>query len=318
MLTREYLESAGGGSIIHHITSYGGWTSIPFQRALIMSGGWVPVTSNEQEIEAANRFLDKLNVTTIGEAQDATSEEAILANALAIGAAQWTTFGYGPVVDGTYVPDHPSILLEDGNYNHHLEIMTGHVANESPSFTPPYVRTDTQFREFLYELFPTADEWSVDYMLETLYPDPGINRTLQAIADIGFTCNVHYLRNAFPRDTYEYKWNIPPALHASDVAYLFYDGADPEDVGDGPHETPLGPVSVPAAVTFQGYVVNFIKYGDPNREGLPEFPRADEDMGMLTFETEGVGVAEDDTNNERCEWLQGVPYGGGCGSWWCF
>lgn len=317
MLTNMVLESAGGGSIIHHITSFGGWHSVPFQRALIMSGGWVPVPSDEQEVNATNVFLDKLNVATIGEARVATSEEAILANALAVGAAPWTTFGYGPVVDGIYVPDHPSILLSNADYNHDLDIMVGHVQNESPSFTPPFVRTNTQFREFLYELFPTADVSSIDYMLETLYPDPGINRTLEAIADIGFTCNVHYLINAFPTDTYSYKLNIPPALHASDVAYLFYNGPDPGDAGEEMYDTALGPVAVSAAVVFQGYVVNFIKSGNPSGQGLPEFPKAN-DGTMLIFGNEGVGVAPDDTDNERCEWLQSVPYGEGCDRWWCF
>lgn len=318
MLTRTSLESAGGGSIIHHITGYGGWEPVPFQRALIMSGGWVPVISDEQEVNATDVFLDKLNVATIGEAQGATSDKVILANTLAVGAAPWTTFGYGPVVDGNYVPNHPSILLSNSDYNQDLAIMTGHVQNESPSFTPPFVRTNTQFRDFLYELFPTAEEDSIDYMLDTLYPDPGINRTLEAVADIGFTCNVHYLRNAFPDASYSYKWNIPPALHASDEAYLFYNGPDPGDAGSGTRNTPLGPVVVSQAVTLQAYVANFVKSGDPNGEGLPKFPRADGGAGMLTFGAEGVGVALDDTDNERCEWLQSVPYGGGCDRWWCF
>lgn len=280
-----------------------------------MSGGWVPITSDAQQISATNLFLDKLNATTVQEARDAASEEVILANALAVGAAPWTSFSYGPVVDGTYVPNHPSILLSNGDFHRGLDIMTGHVESETPSFTPSFVRTNTQFREFLHGLFPASEESAIDYMTDTLYPNPGINRTLESVADIGFTCNVDYIRKAFSGKTYNYKWMVPPALHASDLAYAFYNGPDPEDVDGGVTDTPLGPVQAQLAVTFQEYIVNFVKHGDPNGRGLPRFPRADEATSMLTFGTDGVGVAPDDTNNERCDWLQSVPFGGGC-DWW--
>lgn len=220
----------------------------------------------------------------------------------------WSTFRFGPVVDGTYVPDHPSASLHYGDFNSNLSIMTGHVADESSLFTPPFVKSDQELTDFLYYLYPMVGDWIVDYMVDTLYPQPGINRTMKILSDIGFVCNVDYLLKAFCGQTYNYKLTIPPATHGSDLAYLFYNGPSPEDVDGGIYNGPLGPALVDVALVFQQYVVNFVKYGDPNGPGLPPFPRADEDTNMLTFDVDGVGVAPDDTDNKRCEWLQSVPY----------
>lgn len=34
---------------------------------------------------------------------------------------------------------------------------------------------------------------------------------------LGFSCNVDYLRKAFDGKTYDYKWEAPPAIRASDL-----------------------------------------------------------------------------------------------------
>lgn len=253
--------------------------------------------------------MDYLNATNLEEAQNATSEAAILANAQAVGAAPYTSFGYGPVVDGTLIRKHPSIALEDGDFDRSITVMTGHVTNESPSFAPPFVRTNNQLTSFLYGLFPTADPSAIDYIVRRLYPEQGLNRTLEVVADIGFTCNVAYLSQAYNGKIYNYEFRVPPALHGSDLPYVFYNGPDLEDVSSGIYDGPSGPVSVELAQVMQGYIVNFVKHGDPNGPGLPKFPRGDEDAGMVTFGVDGVGVAPDDTNNPRCKWLQSMPYG---------
>lgn len=307
---RGFPESAGGGSIVHHITSYRSWwwRRAPFRQAITLSPGWVPVTSEQAQEHAATIFMDYLNATNLKDAQSATTEDAILANALAVGAAPYTSFGYGPVVDGTLIQKHPSIALQDGDFDSSITVMTGHVTNESPSFAPPFVKTDDELTSFLYSLFPTADSSAIDYIIGNLYPTPGINRTMNVVADIGFTCNVAYLSKAFNGDIYNYKFTVPPALHGSDVPYAFYNGPDLEDVPGGIYYGPSGPVSVGLAQVLQGYIVNFVKNGDPNGPGLAKFPRGDKDATMLTLGTDGVGVTPDDAENQRCKWLQSMPY----------
>lgn len=304
-----FIASAGGGSIIHHITSYGGDQPLPFQKAIPLSAGWVPVTTDKQQEDATNIFLSNLNATTVGEAQNASSSEVILANARAIGAAPWSFFGYGPVVDGSLVPSHPQVSLLKGHFNRDVSVMTGHVSHESPSFSPPFVKTNIELEEFIGGLFPTVKPGVVEYILDTLYPEPGLNRTLKFLAELGFTCNVNYLRQAFEGKTYNYEFKVPPSLHGSDFPYVFYGGPDSKDVKGGVYHGPLGAVRVDLAVMLQRYITNFVKGGDPNGEGLPEFPSSGVGARMLALDTEGVAVERDTTDNERCSWLQSVPYG---------
>ena len=62
---------------------------------------------------------------------------------------------------------------------------------------------------------------------------------------------------------FNYIFSIPPALHASDLPWTFYDGESP-DVDDS------------IATTFQKYLLNFVWKGNPKGPDLPSF----EEYGM--------------------------------------
>lgn len=73
--------SAGGGSIYHQITAYGGHGHrSPFQQAILQSPGWIAVDEGQQEA-TLQQFLGLLNVNTIEEARKLPSEKLISANA---------------------------------------------------------------------------------------------------------------------------------------------------------------------------------------------------------------------------------------------
>ncbi|KAK2777612.1 carboxylesterase family protein [Colletotrichum kahawae] len=298
--------SAGGGSIVHHITAYGGLTPAPFARAIPLSAGWIPVTSQYEQENSTNSFLQLLNVTTIEEAQNASTKEVILANAKAVGSSKWISTTFGPVTDGGLVPALPGISLLKGDFDHDVSIMTGHAANEGANFSPPFVETNDQMAAMLRDAWPTIQEPVVNYVLDELYPEPGINRTMLYVAELGFACNVNYLARAFGNNTYNYEFRVHPGVHGSDFPYAFYNG--PDEVEGGIHVGNFGPVIVDVARTLQGYIVNFVKSGNPNGLGLPEFPVSGADVNMLAFNNSGVSVIRDMTANERCLWLQKALY----------
>jgi cholinesterase len=63
-------ESAGGGSIVHQITAFGGERGgAPFQRAIMQSPGFIPTTGNYEQEENFQTFLGLLNVSTLDEAR---------------------------------------------------------------------------------------------------------------------------------------------------------------------------------------------------------------------------------------------------------
>lgn len=51
-------ESAGGGSIFHQITAFGGLLPVAFQQAVSQSEAWFPRPGNEQQEEVFNDFLN--------------------------------------------------------------------------------------------------------------------------------------------------------------------------------------------------------------------------------------------------------------------
>jgi cholinesterase len=63
-------QSAGGGSIVHQITAFGGERGgAPFQRAILESPGYIPTTGNYEQEENFQNFLSLLNVSTLDEAR---------------------------------------------------------------------------------------------------------------------------------------------------------------------------------------------------------------------------------------------------------
>ncbi|KAF5525024.1 Carboxylesterase patB [Colletotrichum aenigma] len=298
--------SAGGGSIVHHITAYGGLKPAPFARAIPLSAGWIPVTSQYEQDNSTNSFLQSLNVTSVQEAQNSSTEEVILANAKAVGSSKWISTTYGPVIDGGLVPALPGISLLKGEFDHNVSVMTGHAANEGANFSPPFVETNDQMAAMIRDAWSTIEEPVVSYILDELYPEPGVNRTMLYVAELGFACNVNYLARAFGSNTYNYEFRVHPGVHGSAFPYAFYNG--PDEVEGGIYVGSLGPVIVDVARTLQGYIVNFVTSGNPNGLGLPEFPVSGTNAGMLAFNNSGVSVVGDTTANERCLWLKKALY----------
>ena len=124
-------ESAGGGSIMHQITAYGGNNgSVPFAQAVPQSPGWQPFVSNNQQEQIFNSYLSLLNVSTIEQARQLPSSALITANIVQVGLSQYGSFTYGPTVDGDFVPAMPGELLLHGQFDKSLRVMVGHNADE--------------------------------------------------------------------------------------------------------------------------------------------------------------------------------------------
>lgn len=124
-------ESAGGGSIMHQITAYGGNNGpVPFAQAVPQSPGFAPIVSNQQQEQTFSDFLTLLNVSTIAEARELSYTALLTANTIQVGLAPYGSFVYGPTVDGDFAPALPGELLLHGQYPKDLKIMVGHNADE--------------------------------------------------------------------------------------------------------------------------------------------------------------------------------------------
>ena len=164
-------ESAGGGSIMHQITAFGGLEGpAPFQQAILQSPGFVPMVSNYEQEQTFDAYLSLLNVTSLEEVRRLPLEALQKANIIQVGSSPYGTFTYGPVVDGLFAPAPPGKLLLQGSYDHNLKVMLGHNSDEGLLFTSPFVTNDTIFDKFVQLSFPTISPAVAAYIENDLYP----------------------------------------------------------------------------------------------------------------------------------------------------
>lgn len=284
---------------MHALTAHAGTDTPTFKRAIALSSGYVPYTSNFQLENSTQSFYSQLGVADLSEARAASSEDVILANAQIIGQSSYTNFPFGPSLDGSLVPQHPSLAFLAGNYKRDVQIMTGHTLNEGITFAAPFVKTDDELHAYLQGLFPTLRQEALEHITRDLYPEEGVDRTMAVISDLGMKCNTDYLRRAYDGQTYGYEFLVPPAFHGGDFPFYMYSGPEPEDLeGDAAEAAAV-------ARTLQRYIANFVKEGDPNGPGLDEFPVAGADSLRLAIAgAADLQVGPDATDSVQCRWLQ--------------
>jgi carboxylesterase type B len=297
-------ESAGAGSILHQITAYGGQGGpVPFQKAIIQSPGWLPVPVQEQQDAVTQQFLQILGVYSIEEARKLSSSTLIAANAYQVATqSQYGSFTYGPVVDGSFVPELPGQLLLKGAFHHDVEVMVGHNGDEGLVFTSPVTTTEEGIRESIKQALPETSTDTVNYLLDVLYPPifngsfgytDSVGRSALITSDFVFQCNTDYLNRAFQNQTYSYEFTVPPALHGQDVAYSFFNGTRSSSVANDT-----------VAYVMQDYFTSFAESGVPKSSLGPDFLIHGDTALLVNLGQSSISVITDPTANERCRWWQ--------------
>ncbi|KAJ5156847.1 hypothetical protein N7492_009650 [Penicillium capsulatum] len=307
-------ESSGGGSIMHHITAYGGEAgpSSPFQQAIVQSPGWVPVVDDKQSDQVLKQFLGILNVSTVEQARNLPSEKLMAGNAYQIATkAPWGSFIYGPVVDGTFVPALPGQLLQQGKYDHDLNLMTGYNANEGLVFTSPDSRNSSWLAQYLKTTFPHIKPDIVEYITQELYPPvydgshgytDSIQRTSTLNADMIFKCSIDYLNRAYNNRTFAYEFSVPPAIHGQDVLYTYYSN------GTVPHNNDITVTNVTVSQVMQDYFTSFAQFGRPKSPLGPVFEQYGSRQQLMNIGNNTIRTTTDTVGNSHCRFWQPAPY----------
>ncbi|KAK5700038.1 hypothetical protein LTR97_006172 [Elasticomyces elasticus] len=301
-------ESAGGGSIMHQMTAYGGNKGpVPFQQAIPQSPGFAPIVSNAQQEQTLNQFLALANVSTIEEARQLPFSALVVANIIQVGGSPYGSFTYGPAVDGDFVPALPGELLLHGQYDKSLRVMVGHNADEGLLFTSPFIQNNSAFAAQVVGELPTLAAYpqTVEYITDVLYPPTfdgsqamaytnQIGRAAALVSELIFTCNTFYLNKAYGNDTFAYFFTVPPALHGNDISYTYYNG---------------GPVLAPQiAIAMQEYITHFAETGSPNEVGVPYFNMYGQNATVQNLNITGITEIMDPTANARCNYWQKALY----------
>ncbi|KAK4549100.1 hypothetical protein LTR36_007556 [Oleoguttula mirabilis] len=303
-------ESAGGGSIMHQITAYGGLKGpVPFQQAVPQSPGFQPVVSNQQQEATLNEYLHLLNVTTIEQARKLPYSALQTANIIQVGYSAYGSFTYGPTVDGDFVPQLPGQLLLHGQYDKSLRLMIGHNADEGLLFTSPFIQNNSAFAAQVEASFPTINAWPsvLEYVTNVLYPPiftgqeaqgytNQIGRAAALVSEAVFTCNTFFLDKAYGNNTYAYFFTVGSALHGSDIPYTYYNGNS---------STVL---NASIAIALQEYITHFAETGTPNEAGVPYFVMYGANSTVQDLNISSITEVMDPTANQRCNWWQKALY----------
>ena len=164
-------ESAGGGSIMHQITAFGGNKGpAPFHQAVLQSPAFQNLPSYYQQEQIFNTFLNLTNVSTIEEARQLPYSTLQMANVAQVANSTYGQFTFGPAVDGLFAPAIPGKLLLQGSFDKTVKVMVGHNADEGFIFSSPYITNDTNFNQYVEAAFPTISPAVTSYIENTLYP----------------------------------------------------------------------------------------------------------------------------------------------------
>jgi para-nitrobenzyl esterase len=261
-------ESAGSFDVCFHVTSPP--SRGLFHRAISESGG---CTSRVTTLDEAQQRTESL-IDNVG-CGDAPDSLACLRD-LPVSTLLESAGGFGPIVDGGFIPDQPRTLFDNGDFAK-VPYILGSNSDEGTLFflgTPP-VETEEEYLAALDMRYgDRADE------VAALYPpdefDSPNDALIRAFGDSFLVCGTYDTARraaAGGADVYMYNFDWPVlvdvlpqlgATHGAEIAFVFgsADAPTPDDEAVG--------------MSMQGYWTRFARTGDPNGEDALQWPRYDD------------------------------------------
>ncbi|KAK4119128.1 putative lipase 2 [Parathielavia appendiculata] len=254
-------QSAGAGIIGLLTVLDGGKGKLPFQQASAWaSSPDIPPRRNtvERQRRMFQLILDAADCTSLDCLRSLPEQELLRLNHLFINVLPSESGpglfgpvpGFGPVPDGSFIPDTPQALFQRGDFHKELKsLVLGNVANEGMGLSFD-VGMPENFPFLVRQIFTTASKKTITDM-QSMYDFAGNPARLawDWTTDVIFACNAANIANAYQDRARRYIFSAPPAVHGQDLSYIFY--ADQET-------TPAEDVQ--ATVVFRKNLLNFL-YG---------------------------------------------------------
>ncbi|RGP80577.1 carboxylesterase family [Fusarium longipes] len=291
-------QSAGGGSSLIHMLGKEEGYKAPFSQVIAQSPAFIPTLQAPET--AYSGFLQALNVTTLAEAREASSEAIILANTRQIGGAPATSYIHGPVLDGALIPDYPYAMFEKGQFDQSVKVMTAHTSFEGALFFDVKNMDDKYFISWMQHSVPGLSASEHEYLSNELYPpifDGSVGYTDQASRQMAFwgeaviDCNMVGISKVVKGEGYAYRFNVTPGLHTQDLKYTFND--------------PQSPAFKPIAQDIlQTALTSFTVAGIPKVKGedLMDFPSWGDEGNVVSINGESFELTLNAVNETRCAW----------------
>ena len=192
-------QSAGAGSVVNHLTAYGGRNDNLFQGAIMESQSFPPVRNVSQQQFQYDRLVSKTGCATTNDTLSCLrglTYQKLLAGvdapAYPEGAGGSPVYAWNPVLDGSFVRDLPLRMFANGQYVH-VPIIFGDVTDEGTEFTPQTIATKTSSRNFLKNNFPALtssqlDKYTALYGLDVTTTPSYWTKAAQAYGETRYTC----------------------------------------------------------------------------------------------------------------------------------
>jgi len=309
-------ESAGGGSVLTLLTSP--VTKGLFEKAIVESGGG-------RDALMGVRYLDKTSPAGLPSAEDlgiafakangidGTGPEALAAlralpaekivdglNMASMGRAA-ATYG-GPIQDGVIVTQTPEQALESGHF-WKVPVMIG--ANSADiGFPRWHTLADTwaafgssaaQAQQF-YDPSNSASVMLVGWKIgaDTMMIEPArfVARSIAAAGLPAYEYRFSYVADSL-------RGKVPGAFHATEIPFVF-------DTVKAKYGAALTPADESAAKAVNAYWLNFVRTGNPNGPGLPNWPAYTAAGDRLMNFTEDGPVAEADPWKDRLDLIEAL------------
>lgn len=324
-------ESAGAGSILHHLTAEGGTLEPLFTKAILQSPAYEYMWDRAGTQEATFQdFATLANCTGGGLTclRAASTESLTTANTALNNNVVDGSFAVGPSADGSFVRQLAVLELASGNFAKNVESMIlSHTAAESVLFVDGHIETDAQFSTFLNSIFPNYTLTAgVNAIIEEFYPPTSTNDTYATVSDrveaflrdSSFTCNTRYLTTAYgDANVWNMQYSVSPGWHATDLIPTFFSPILAWDTIVGDLAFAVVPLIAGISVAYQSYFTSYVKTGDPNNDraivnvpttvnwGHPD-SSGEQISGVLNVGDLGFGTTNDDQNEKTaCDfWIE--------------
>lgn len=233
-------------------------------------------TLRQAEKDGENYFK-KAGVATVNELRNINADKL---------PSGWGLPGGWPIVDGYVIPDDQYKLYESGKYND-VPVLIGYNSDEGASFTNVKSAEDfiagvktryDKFAESLLKAYP-LDSGKIGKSARDLTRDAAFGWQTWTWARLqsktGKSKVFYYYFDQhpdYPKSSPRYGYGSP---HAQDVSYVFQhlDANNPE----------ITKTDFEISDAMATYWTNFAKYGNPNGQGVPQWPAFSENSPSVMY-----------------------------------
>lgn len=274
-------ESAGAGSIFHHITAFGGKQDPLFNKVVLQSTVTQSFVDRRGMVEDLfNQFANHSGCPPRDLAclRRADSATLVAANDQLVKSPPIGAFGPGPAPDGQFVRQVPALELASGNYWKGIQsIIISHVSNEPTLFVDGETDTDEKWNELVeWIIVPYAKDLLP--IVQKYFPSPSTpgspyktetDRTKAWLDASNFLCNYRYITQAFgAQKVWNMQYSVPPGLHASDLVATFFTQGFNYTLFNSTGTIPFTPAAGSLYEAYTSYLTSLTITGDPNTRSL--------------------------------------------------